>query len=432
MAQGSVSSKKKVVILGGGFAGLSAAKALRNSPYEVVLIDERNYHLFQPLLYQVAIGQLSPADISHPLRAILKRAKNVRIRMTRATDLDVGNKRVHTEDGEIPYDFLIVATGVRHDYFGNPDWWEGVAPGLKSLEDALDVRRRILTAFELAETSKDPEERSRLLTFLIVGGGPTGVEMAGALAELARKTLRGEFRSIRPEEARILLVEGAERLLPTYHPKLSRLAQRRLERLGVQVRLRTFAKILDSEGRVALRSGEKEETVHAGTIVWAAGVRATSFGRIVADRLAARTDESGRILVRPDLSVPSHPDVFVIGDLARTPEPTPGVAPAAMQMGAYVGRLLRARAEGKSLGSFRYCDKGILAVIGRGAAVADIWRLRFNGFLAWLVWALVHIYYLIDFENRLLVLTQWALNYFTFKRGARLITDVPARAEEQA
>lgn len=423
-------TRKRVVIIGGGFGGLSAAKALGKAPYEVTLIDERNYHLFQPLLYQVAIGQLSPADISHPLRSALRKGKNVRVVLTRALDVDLDKREVLTQDGALPYDYLIVSTGVRHDYFGNPEWWATVAPGLKSIEDALDVRRRILRAFELAEKEEHESERRRLLTFLIVGAGPTGVEMAGALAELARQTLRGEFRQIRPEDARILLVEGADRVLPTFHPKLSALAHKRLERLGVQVRTKTFASILDRDCAVQLKHGDEEETLQAGTVVWAAGVRVAAFGETLAKRLGAQTDRAGRIPVDERLRAPGREDVFVIGDLAKPPEEVPGVAPAAMQMGAYVGRALRAQAEGKDAGRFRYRDKGTLAVIGRGAAVADIWRLRFNGFAAWLVWALVHIYYLIDFENRLLVMVQWALNYFTFRRGARLITEVAPRAEE--
>lgn len=421
---------KRVVIIGGGFGGLSAAKALRDAPYEVTLLDERNYHLFQPLLYQVAIGQLSPGDISHPLRSALRKGKNVRVVLTRALDVDLDKREVVTQDGALPYDYLIVSAGVRHDYFGNPEWWATVAPGLKSIEDALNVRRRILKAFELAEKEEQESERRRLLTFVIVGAGPTGVEMAGALAELSRQTLRGEFRRICPEDSRILLVEGADRVLPTFHPKLSAPAQRRLERLGVQVQTRTFASILDRDGTVVLKRGDEEEVVPAGTIVWAAGVRVAAFGETLAQRLGTQTDRAGRIPVDESLRAPGREEVFVIGDLAMPPEEVPGVAPAAMQMGAYVGRALRAQAEGRSAEPFRYRDKGLLAVIGRGAAVADIWRLRFNGFAAWLVWALVHIYYLIDFENRLLVMVQWAMNYFTFRRGARLITEVAPPAEE--
>ena len=423
-------SQKRVVIIGGGFGGLSAAKVLQGSDYDVTLLDERNYHLFQPLLYQVAIGQLSPADISHPLRSVLRKGKNVRVVLTRALDVDLDKREVLTQDGAVPYDYLIVATGVRHDYFGSPEWWATVAPGLKSIEDALNVRKRILQAFELAEKEEQGSERFRLLTFLIVGAGPTGVEMAGALAELSRQTLRGEFRRIRPEDSRILLVEGDDRVLPTFHPKLSALAHKRLKRLGVQVRTHTFASILDRGGAVQLKRGDEQEILRAGTIVWAAGVRAAAFGETLAQRLGARTDRAGRILVDERLRAHGREDLFIIGDLAKPPDEPPGVAPAAMQMGAYVGRKLRAMAEGRSVGAFRYRDKGVLAVIGRGAAVADIWRLRFNGFVAWLVWALVHIYYLVDFEKRLLVMVQWAMNYFTFRRGARLITEVAPRAED--
>jgi NADH dehydrogenase len=421
---------KRVVIVGGGFGGLSAAKALCTAPYEVTLLDERNYHLFQPLLYQVAIGQLSPGDISHPLRAALRRGKNVRVVLSRALDVDLDKREVLTQDGALPYDYLIVATGARHDYFGNPEWWESVAPGLKTIEDALNVRKRILSAFELAEKEDDESERRRLLTFLIVGGGPTGVEMAGALAELSRQTLKGEFRRIRPEEARILLAEGTDRVLPTFHPKLSALALKRLQRLGVEVHLNTLASILDRDGAVLLKRGEKEAILRTGTIVWAAGVCVAPFGETLGKRLGATTDRAGRIPVDETLRALGREDVFVIGDLAKPREAVPGVAPAAMQMGAFVGRALRAMAQRKRPGRFRYRDKGLLAVIGRGAAVADIWRMRFNGFAAWLVWALVHIYYLIDFENRLLVMVQWAMNYFTFRRGARLITEVSPRREE--
>lgn len=421
---------KRVVIVGGGFGGLSAAKALCNAPYEVTLIDERNYHLFQPLLYQVAIGQLSPADISHPLRAALRRGKNVRVVLSRAVDVDLDKREIITKDGALPYDYLVIATGARHDYFGNPDWWAKAAPGLKTIEDALNIRKRILTAFELAEKEEDESERRRLLTFLIVGGGPTGVEMAGALAELSRETLKGEFRRIRPEEARIILVEGTDRVLPTFHPRLSALALRRLKKLGVEVQLKTLASILDEECVVLLRRADSEESLRAGTIVWAAGVCVAPFGETMGKKLGVETDRAGRIPVDELLRAEGREDVFVIGDLAKPKEPVPGVAPAAMQMGAFVGRTLRAMAEGKRPGAFRYRNKGLLAVIGRGAAVADIWRMRFNGLAAWLVWALIHIYYLIDFEHRLLVIVQWAMNYFTFRRGARLITDVSAHTEE--
>lgn len=409
----------RVVIVGGGFGGLYAAKALGRMPVDITLIDRRNFHLFQPLLYQVATGGLSPGDIANPLRAILRKNRRARVVMGDVIGIDAARSVVKTRDEEIAYDVLVLATGVRHAYFGH-DEWEGRAPGLKTIEDALEMRRRIFRAFERAEVTSDPELRRALLTFVVVGAGPTGVELAGALGELAHKTLRGEFRRFDPEEARIFLVEGAGRVLPTYAEPLSSKAQRRLERLGVTVETSTFVTDI-SDGVVTLKRGEEIETIRAETVLWAAGVRATEVSREFADAFGAETDKVGRIKVLEDLTMPGHPNVFVIGDLSAPPTQPPGVAQTGMQMGAYVAKTIRARMAGKSLPPFRYRDKGSLAVIGRGAAVADIWGLRFNGVAAWLVWACIHITYLIGFDNRILVMIQWAYGYLTYKRGARLI-----------
>lgn len=410
---------QRVVIVGGGFGGLYAAKALARAPVDITLIDKRNFHLFQPLLYQVATGGLSPGDIANPLRAILRKSPRARVIMGEVIGIDAERSVVKTRDEEIPYDILVLATGVQHAYFGHDDW-EDRAPGLKTVEDALEIRRRIFRAFERAEVTSDPELRKALLTFVVVGAGPTGVELSGALGELAHKTLRGEFRRFDPEEARILLVEGTNRVLPNYPEPLSQKARRRLERLGVTVVTGAFVTDI-SEGTVTLKRGERVETVRSETVLWAAGVRATEVSRTFSEAFGAKTDSVGRIKVFEDLTIPGHPNVFVIGDLSAPPTQPPGVAPAAMQMGAYVAKAIRARVAGKSLPPFRYKDKGSLAVIGRGAAVAHIWGLCFNGIAAWLVWAFIHIVYLIGFDNRLLVMIQWAYGYLTYKRGARLI-----------
>ena len=404
-----------VVILGGGFAGLRCARALRGAPVRITLIDRSNHHLFQPLLYQVATASLSPSDIASPIRSILKRQKNLEVWMGEAVDVDVDRRVVLLRDGEVPYDYLVVATGVTHAYFGRDDWAPH-APGLKTVDDALEIRRRFLLAFETAEREADEAARRRLLTFVIVGAGPTGVELAGAMAEIVRQVMPREFRSIDTTTARILLVEGADRVLPGYPPSLSAKARRQLERLGVEVR--TGARVTEIEDDAVWIGDER---IEAGNVFWAAGVAASPLGV----RLGAEVDRAGRVKVAPDLSVPGHPEVFVAGDLAAVEQdgrPVPGVAPAAMQMGRHVARAIRADLEGRGRPMFRYFDKGSLATIGRAAAVAEIAGLKLSGLIAWLVWVFIHILYLIGFRNRVVVMVQWAWAYLMYQRGVRLIT----------
>jgi len=419
-----ITDKHRVVIVGGGFGGLYAAKSLGRAPVHVTLIDKRNFHLFQPLLYQVATGTVSPADISSPLRAILARNKNTRVLMEEVVDLDADRQCVITKDNEIPYDTLVLATGVSHHYFGN-DQWKDTAPGLKTVEDALEMRRRIFLAFEAAEKETDPAKRLAWLTFVIVGGGPTGVELAGAIAELAHATLKEDFRSINTTEARILLLEGVDRVLPPYPPELSAEAEASLRLLGVDVRTKTLVTNIQ-DGVVSAKQGDVVEQIPAQTILWAAGVKASAMGKILAERTSAELDRVGRVVVGPDLSVPDHPNIFVIGDLAhyahQDDKPLPGVAPVAMQQGEYVARLIRQRLTGNNLSPFEYSNNGSLAVIGQNKAVADLGFMKLSGPLAWLVWVFAHIFYLIEFDNKLIVLTQWAWSYFTRNRGARLIT----------
>jgi NADH dehydrogenase len=415
--------KHRVVILGGGFGGLYAAKALRNAPVELTLLDRRNFHLFQPLLYQVATGSLSPGEIASPLRSILRRQKNTQVLLGEAIDLDARQRRVILRDGEIEYDSLIVATGSTDSYFGH-DEWQRVAPSLKSIEEATEIRQKILYAFEAAEREADPDKRREWLTFVLVGAGATGVELAGALAEIAHDTLRNEFRSIRPEEAQILLIEGSPRVLPSYPEDLSAKAERSLIHLGVRPRTNVFVTSLDETG-VTVKTVAGVERIAARTVVWAAGVRASSFGETLEKRAGALRDPSGRIMVAADCSLPNHPEVFVIGDLAHLEQdgkPLPGVAQVAMQQGGYVAKLIRLRLAGQAVPPFRYFDKGNLAVIGRAAAVAQIGPLHISGLLAWLTWLFVHLMYLVEFSNRVLVFVQWGFLYLTYNRGARLIT----------
>lgn len=413
-----------VVIIGGGFAGLYAARRLGRAPVDVTLIDRRNHHLFQPLLYQVATGGLSPGDIASPLRAVLKRKRNVRVWQAEAIDLDLDKRTIVLRDGVMNYDTLVVATGVSHAYFGN-DTWADHAPGLKTIEDALDIRRRIFLAFETAEREPDPDRRREWMTFAIVGAGPTGVELAGALAELARGTLKRDFRTIDPTEARIVLIDSMHRVLPPYPPELSAEAQRALAKKGVEVRTQCRVTDVEADGLV-LEHGDRKERIDARTILWAAGVEASPLGRLIAGAAGVEPDKAGRVIVEPDLTVPGHPEVFVIGDLAafnhQGGEPLPGNAPVAMQQGRFVADAIVNRLSGRPVGRFHYHNKGSLAVIGRNAAVADMPRFRFSGYLAWLTWGLVHIFYLIEFDSKLLVMIQWVFNYFTRKRGARLIT----------
>ncbi|MBD3403169.1 NAD(P)-binding protein [candidate division GN15 bacterium] len=416
--------KHRVVIVGGGFGGLYAAKSLRRADVDLTVIDRRNFHLFQPLLYQVATGGLSPADISSPLRAVLKRQKNTRVLLGEVVDIDPSGNKVILTDGTVPYDSLIIATGASHDYFGNAEWEER-APGLKTVEDAIEIRKRIFLAFEAAEREPDPVRKSAWLTFVVVGGGPTGVEMAGAIGEIAHHTLRHDFRSIDPSLARIILVEGVDRILTGYAPSLSHKAKRSLERLGVEVRLGQFVTSIDASG-VTTAANDDEVFIPSRTVVWGAGVKASPLSDVLTERTGVETDRAGRILVAPDLSIPSYPNIFVIGDLAsfshQTGQPLPGVAPVAMSQGRYAARLIVKRLKGRELPPYRYFDKGTMATIGRAAAVAQYRSIKLSGWPAWLIWLFVHLMYLVEFDNRLLVLTQWAWNYITRNRGARLIT----------
>ncbi|MEP0886201.1 NAD(P)/FAD-dependent oxidoreductase [Trichocoleus sp. ST-U3] len=428
-------SPHHVVIVGGGFGGLYAAKALAKAPVKVTLIDKRNFHLFQPLLYQVATGGLSAGDISSPLRAVLSRQKNTEVLMGEVTEIDPQQQTVKVQNRELNYDSLIVATGVSHHYFGN-DQWAPKAPGLKTVEDALEMRRRIFVAFEAAEKETDPEKRRAWLTFVLVGGGPTGVELAGAMAELAYSTLKDDFRNIDTSEAKIILIEGMDRVLPPYPPELSAKAQASLERLGVTIQTKAMVTNIEDDV-VTIRKGDETEQIAARTVLWAAGMKASGMGEVIAKATGAELDRAGRVIVEPELSVPNHPNIFVIGDLANFPhqndKPLPGVAPVAMQEGQYVARLIKQRLKGETLPAFHYNDYGSLAVIGRNAAVVDLGFIKFAGFPAWLAWIFIHIFFLIEFDNKLLVLIQWGWNYFTRKRGARLITnqDTPPLAVEE-
>ncbi|WP_130617485.1 NAD(P)/FAD-dependent oxidoreductase [Dyella amyloliquefaciens] len=417
--EGNASSpdpRPHVVILGGGFGGLAVARGLADTKARITLIDRRNHHLFQPLLYQVATAGLSAPSIAAPLRQILRGQANVTVLMDEALDVDLAQRRVTLGHGSLDYDALVVATGATHAYFGHDDW-ERHAPGLKTLDDAFTIRRRVLLAFERAEREDDPAQRRAWLNFVVVGGGATGVELAGTLAEIARHTLPREFRRADPRHANVLLVEAGPRLLPAFAPELSDKAQRQLEKLGVEVRLGTAVTRIDDQGVVL------GDLPHAArTVLWAAGVAASSLGR----RLGAPLDRAGRVLVEPDLSVPGHPEVFVIGDLASVTQPNgkpvPGVAPAAKQMGRYVAATLKARWQGKPVQPFRYRDDGSLATIGRMAAVAQFGRLKLSGLLAWWVWLIAHIAFLIGFRNRLVVMLDWAWAYWTYQRHARIVT----------
>ena len=425
MSEARTEPAPRVVIVGGGFGGLSAAKALARQPFDITLIDRNNHHLFQPLLYQVATAALSPADIAWPIRSVVRGQKNVRVMLAEVTGVDLKRKEVVTDGKRLPYDYLVIATGARHAYFGHDDWAE-FAPGLKTIDDATSVRRRILLAFERAENESDAEERARLLTFVVIGGGATGVEMAGAIAELAKRALAADFRSIDPRSARIILVEAASRVLTPFDEKLSDAARRALAQLGVEVRLGAAVTDCNSEG-VHLGS----DFIPTRTVIWGAGVMASPAGRW----LDAETDRAGRVKIRADLSVPGHPDVFVIGDTAMVTDANgamlPGVAPVAKQQGQYVARALIARREGRTVPAFRYRDFGSLATIGRSHAVAQFGRFKVSGFLAWVLWSVVHIYFLIGLRNRFIVALNWAWSYITFQRGSRLITGLGARAADK-
>jgi NADH:ubiquinone reductase (H+-translocating) len=411
--------KPKVVILGGGFGGLAAARELRHAPVSVTLVDRRNHHLFQPLLYQVATASLNASDIAEPIRKVLADQPNTRVLLADVDHIDVNARTLTFADGDgLSYDYLIVAAGATHSYFGH-DEWEEYAPSMKSIEDALDVRRRLLIAFEAAERAKDPESRDAWLTFVLVGGGPTGVELAGSLAEMARHALKGEFRHIEPAAARVILVEGLERVLPGFPPKLSEWARKDLESIGVEVRTGTMVKSIDEFG-VDL-DGDR---IKSRTVLWAAGVRASPIGA----SLGAELDRSGRVTVEPDLSLPGHPEVYVVGDLAlvlQDGKPVPGVAQGAIQGGRHAAASIVASLSGNPSTPFRYKDKGMLAAIGRAAAVADLPNIDLTGFPAWVIWAVVHIYFLIGFRNRLFVMAHWSWAFLTHDRGARLITGSP-------
>jgi NADH dehydrogenase len=405
-----------VVIVGGGFGGLYAAKALRRAPVHVTIVDRRNHHLFQPLLYQVATAALNPADIAAPIRSVFRGWRNVSVVLAEAVAVDVATKKLILTDGEIPYDHLVVATGATHSYLGH-DEWAPFAPGLKSIEDALEIRRRVLLAYEMAERERDPERRRQWMTFVIIGGGPTGVEMAGALAEISRQALSQEFHHIDPSHARIILVEGMSRVLPPYAEELSTKARTQLERLGVDVWTGARVTGIDAAG-VTLG----QERILARTVVWAAGVAASPLLRT----LGIPIDRAGRAHVNPDLTIPGHDEISVIGDLAAIEQdgkPVPGVAPAAIQMGRQVARNIRLAMAGEPRQAFRYRDKGSFATIGRGKGVGELaGGFRLSGFPAWVAWLAIHIFFLIGFRNRVLVIFQWAYSYVTFRRGARLIT----------
>ncbi|HET9579559.1 MAG TPA: NAD(P)/FAD-dependent oxidoreductase [Usitatibacter sp.] len=413
--------RSRIVILGCGFGGLWAAQALRKAEADVTVIDANNYHLFTPLLYQVATAGLSSPDIAAPIRHILARQKNTTVLLGKVTGIDAARRMVMLDDGsDVGYDFLIVATGATHSYFGHDDW-APYAPGLKTLEDALEIRSRILLAFERAERETDPARRSAWLTFVVVGGGATGVELAGQVVEIARHTLRGEFRRYDPRNARVVLVEGGDRVLPAYPTDLSGKALAQLERLGVTVWVGKSVTGVDANG-VAMG----EERLNAKTVLWAAGVASSPLGRC----LDAPRDRAGRVLVAPDLSVPGHAEIFVVGDLAAV-EGVPGIAPAAKQMGAHAARNILRRLAGKPGEPFRYRDYGQLATIGRRAAVADFGRFRLSGFTAWFVWLWAHIYFLINFRNRLVVMIDWAWSYWTYQRYSRIVTKT-SNADQKA
>ncbi len=417
-------ARPHVLIVGAGFGGLYAAKALKHVPVRITVIDRRNHHLFQPLLYQVATAGLSPGDIAHPIRAVLSRQRNVRVLLAEAVGVDLATRKVILSDGEISYDFLILAPGVRHAYFGHDEWAKW-APGLKTLEDALEIRRRILLAFERAERESDESRRRELLTFVIVGGGPTGVELAGAIAEIARQVMVRDFRAIDPREARIILIEGGARVLTTYPEDLSAAAKASLEKLGVEVWTDSVVTHVDASGVVV--AGRK---IPAATTLWAAGVEASPLAR----SLGLPLDRAGRVAVEPDLSLPGHPEAFVIGDLAvlhdETGMPLPGVAPVAIQQGRHAASNVIRKLKRLPPQPFRYIDRGSLATIGRAAAVADFGRIKFSGFFAWVAWLCIHIFFLIGFRNRFVVIFEWAWAYFTYQRAARLITGDPRQTPQ--
>jgi NADH:ubiquinone reductase (H+-translocating) len=420
--------RHRVVIVGGGFGGLRAALALAKAPAAVTLVDRRNFHLFQPLLYQVATGSLSPANIASPLRALLRYQRNAEVLMAEVAGFDIAARRLLLTDGELPYDTLVLAPGSGFNYFGHDDW-SRVAPGLKTVEDATSIRRRVFTAFEQAERATDREDRAAWLTFVIIGGGATGVELAGALADVARHTLKRDFRAIDPRTARILLVEGQHKVLGSFRDPLPERAAATLAQLGVEVEIDSRVTDVRPDG-VTLTTSAGQKNVRSFTTIWTAGVKASPLAALLARATGATADSSGRIPVEPDLTLPEHREIFVIGDAAQFShqdgKPLPGLAPVAMQQGHYVAEVIRRRLRSAAPPApFRYFDKGTLAVIGRNAAVVDIWGIRFSGYFAWLLWLFIHLLYLVQFQNRILVLVQWSWSYFTRNRAACLITGLP-------
>jgi NADH:quinone reductase (non-electrogenic) len=428
------SSKHRVVVVGGGFGGLQTAQRLKNTDTDVTLIDRRNFHLFQPLTYQVATGALSPGEVAYPLRALFKTAPNVRVMLAEASGFDLEKREVKLQQvtgvpcpDSVPYDSLVIAAGSSYSYFGHEEWREN-AFEVKTLESALNVRSRILTAFETAELTTDADERNAELTFVVVGGGPTGVEVAGQIAELARDTLPRDFRRIDSRQARVLLIEAGDRLLPMFPPRLAERASRTLLKLGVTPRVNQMVIGVDDGSVTVKEPGDFTEKIRTATVIWAAGVNASPLGHELAKVSGAEVDKAGRVTVEPDLSLPGHPEVLVLGDMVRVRNgrggfhDLPGVAPVAIQQGHYAAKQIIERIHGRPVRPFRYLDKGNLATIGRGSAVADLHLLQLSGRPAWLVWLFVHIYYLIGFQNRILVLMEWSLNFFTHGRGARLIT----------
>ena len=421
-----MNKRSKVIIIGGGFGGLSAAQALKSAPVDVTLIDRRNYHLFQPLLYQVATGSLSAGEIAAPLRGVLSRQKNTRVLLGDVRDIDLVSKHVLLADGaSFEYDSLIVAAGSQTSYYGN-DVWQQWAPGLKSVEEAINIRHKILYAFEVAERLSDPAERRAWLTFVIVGAGPTGVELAGAIGEIARETLKNDFRSICPEDAQIILLDGGPRLLAAFPEDLSRKAEQSLAKLGVKARMNTMVKEVDRD-RVCLQTNGVTEWLSSRTVIWAGGVTVAPLGKTLANRTRAETDRGGRIKVGPDLTLANFPDIYVIGDLAlsedKNGKPLAGVAQVAMQQGTYAAKAIKRKVCGQPKPEpFEYFDKGNLAVIGRAAAVANVFGLHLSGLPAWLVWVFIHLMYIVEFQSRIVVFMKWAIQDISFSRGSRLIT----------
>jgi NADH:quinone reductase (non-electrogenic) len=436
-SNGAQGQRHRVVVIGGGFGGLQAAKHLATAPVDLTIVDRRNFHLFQPLTYQVATGALAPGEVAYPLRAVFRRHRNVRVLMAEVTGFDLDARRVRLAKSSLPYDTLIVAGGSHYSYFGHDDW-RIYAPEVKSLESAIATRARLLKAFEDAETEPDRERRRALLSFVVVGAGPTGVEMAGQIAELARGTLRDEFRSIDSRQSRVVLIETFDRVLTTFPPSLSRKAARSLESLGVTLLLERTVVDIDEESVTVAASDGATERIPARNAIWAAGVEAESLASQLGELSGADVDRAGRVTIEPDLTLPGHPEVMALGDMVRVRsrhggvQELPGVAPVAMQQGRYAAKLVRARLEGQAIGPFRYLDKGNLATIGRARAVADLHAIRLSGFPAWAAWLVVHLFYLIGFQNRLIVVIRWFISFVTRDRGARLITNTPtAEADRQ-